>query len=264
MILCNDGLTIGYTDSISLRNDLSTKEDNIIFTLCPDTMFDLSNEPIHLSRSVIFQCGSAGRLRSNCTFQGGHSQVFIDGDYLSVSFLGLTFQRAEHISVSIEATKSNLSFSSCQWRHHDGDVVVSIGGYHQFFNDSTESFSDNLRVDNVSFASESAIWEESSIILSKLDLVNTTTETLMDPIDVTTHLQSGRLPFPDHEGGHVPSRRRKRTRMNHRHLSSLGTSVSFEGCFFSVSYGFLSCCLLSSAFQPHIICDSRKTYQWNQ
>lgn len=126
-ITCQDGITIGYMDVAVLRNDLLRKEGKSVFTLCPETTFDLINEPLEISRSVHLKCGDNGLLLDSCIFEGGESQVRIEGDGLEITFQGLTFLRSEHTSVSIVTKGGFVTFSDCLWQYHGGNAVAIAG-----------------------------------------------------------------------------------------------------------------------------------------
>jgi hypothetical protein len=126
LIMCDDGETMGYTDITELRNDLLIPEGEGVFTLCPDSVFDLTAEPLTVSHSVVLKCGENGSFFDNCIFEGGKNQVIIEGDLAFIEFHGLIFQLSNQTSILIVANDSFVTFSECLWRDHVGDSLVLI------------------------------------------------------------------------------------------------------------------------------------------
>lgn len=105
-----------------------------IFTLCSDSLFDvsafpqLSVSPIAIFTSdIIIQCGNEGERRFNCTVSGGINQFLIRGTVSNVKFLGVTFINSMGISVHAAGTEtSTVSFVDCEWRGNEGTSALLI------------------------------------------------------------------------------------------------------------------------------------------
>jgi hypothetical protein len=261
-IVCQDGITTGYADVAALRSDLLTKERVNVFTLCPDTAFDLINEPLEISRSVQLKCGDKGLLLESCIFEAGQNQVIMEGDSLEIKFQGLTFQRSEHASVSILTTNSVVTFSDCLWQYHSGDAVVIVGDSSVPIKNATGSRASSIKSDLTKIGNaEEALRNSTDTTSSVLDHIDgaeasnnaesvmmangtgiaddillhspkATSETTIDPLGAPGGVVEGPK---NSEGLHS---RLSPSRIRHhgdRQLSSTTTSVSFKNCTFSVS-----------------------------
>jgi hypothetical protein len=122
-----EGLT-GYTTIASINNDMRAElarisdgeklpEDSYTYTLCPQTIFDVSNEPLQpILSDVSFACGSNGEANDSCVLFGGSQQVLIVDSLLNsyplerITFSGLTFsgfnQNSESRGTAIAAFAS--------------------------------------------------------------------------------------------------------------------------------------------------------------
>jgi hypothetical protein len=139
-VACPGDSTIrGYTTIAAMNRDMRTELNAIrggassrepyIFVLCPNTMFDASDETLRpLLSGSVFTCGTTGNPNLNCDISGGSNQVVIDnpvnvtGYRLSmVSFVGVTFTGFENSAISgnasdtttVDLTKSNFEVSHC-------------------------------------------------------------------------------------------------------------------------------------------------------
>ncbi|EEC43188.1 predicted protein [Phaeodactylum tricornutum CCAP 1055/1] len=143
-----EGLT-GYTTIASINNDMRAElarisdgeklpEDSYTYTLCPQTIFDVSNEPLQpILSDVSFACGSNGEANDSCVLFGGSQQVLIVDSLLNsyplerITFSGLTFsgfnQNSESRGTAIAAFASKPTsaiFRDALFRDFMSDFVI--------------------------------------------------------------------------------------------------------------------------------------------
>lgn len=92
-----------------------------IFTICPDTVFDLSikgqdESPFVISSSnTIIQCGEDGAKKNNCIIHGGDEQLKIVGPVSNILISGLVFIKSKKISFAVLGEVEKVAFHDCDW-----------------------------------------------------------------------------------------------------------------------------------------------------
>jgi hypothetical protein len=123
---------VGYTSVASLQADFVSERDAIeqgesvaqasyLFTLCPNTSFVFSNDPITplLDQSTI-RCGTSGDPIDACIFSGGATQVVVESSTLE-NFYAITQITFEGVSFT-QFTQAAISGSAL-----DTTTLVCIG-----------------------------------------------------------------------------------------------------------------------------------------
>lgn len=149
----NDASVLGYHNTTTLTNDMflmsqdvaegkSSQRDEYVFTLCPQTEFDLGTDLkdedeqketpiIPFFDSSTFRCGQDGTLGNDCVIKGGYYQVIFDDDFWwlhNVTFSGVTFKESQHVSVlGFGQPLTDITFKNCRWKdNYAGEYLVAI------------------------------------------------------------------------------------------------------------------------------------------
>jgi hypothetical protein len=97
-----------------------------VFVLCENSVID-ATAAILIENDAAVQCGVGGSSDNNCTITGGESHFILKGSAMSVSFVGIKFEKAEAISIrAFAASDSRAIFSHCTWAEHLGPAVVLV------------------------------------------------------------------------------------------------------------------------------------------
>ena len=117
------GNVSGYVTIEDMNKDMRQELDIIrmgngdlapyIFVLCPDTLFNVTTEPLlPLLSGAVFTCGLEGDPALNCLFVGGADQIVIENpaddvpnyNLESISFMGITFTSFTNAAITGTAT----------------------------------------------------------------------------------------------------------------------------------------------------------------
>jgi len=111
-------------------NDTTFPPGNeIVFRLCPNTEFDLSDEdPIIFGEGdVLVQCGINGQLDDNCTIFGGQTHFRIQDNPVRVSFFGLQFRESSLVPVlALASDSASATFEQCLFSNNEGPAAVLV------------------------------------------------------------------------------------------------------------------------------------------
>lgn len=127
-----DGSIVGYSNVSALNLDIEDELAAILdgvapsnpyqFILCPNTVFDISNDPLlPMISDSTFQCGN-GNSGQGCRFEGGFMQILIqepsNPSYVlsNLTFQGITFSNFSGTSVAAFASSATKAlFNDCHW-----------------------------------------------------------------------------------------------------------------------------------------------------
>lgn len=119
------------TEIMLLQATLDPLADKV-FTLCPNTIFDIGfpssggaccfdgQHPLVARQNTRFQCGETGASSNNCILRGGRSQFLsapelLNEDNSRVQVAGLSFESAAFFT-AVLGNAGSITFSDCVWR----------------------------------------------------------------------------------------------------------------------------------------------------
>ena len=106
-----------------------------VFRLCPNTDFEVGNDPLPVLLSgAMFTCGPDVSSNNNCVLKGGFEQVkiedsTIDGYTLEMaSFVGITFDSFTGSSISgFASAPTMVTCVDCIWQNFNANFVLDLG-----------------------------------------------------------------------------------------------------------------------------------------
>ena len=184
--LCStDGITIGYSDWTTFRNDVielnaQPIEERNNFVLCPLTIFEI-DEPLLIEAPSMLHCGADQSSIDQCILFGGTQHLIISAE---TTLQGLTFRGATETAVTILSASTKIK--DCTFQDGTGTSVIQMEP-----KESDETESPQLEI------SESFFWNNKvteSIITSHASMMQlTSTEFRTNQGQAVVHIASGNL-----------------------------------------------------------------------
>lgn len=99
----------------------------VVFSLCPNTMYEITN-PIVVDRGyLVVQCGTNGTLEGNCTLSGGTSHFKIVDSPTHVTLRGLTMTATSLVTIqAIASSSTRLTVQDCVFEGIRGSAAVLV------------------------------------------------------------------------------------------------------------------------------------------
>ena len=130
-----DDVIIGETECLSTTLLLAAaiqdqKFDDgveVVFSLCPNTMYEIAN-PILIDRGyLVVQCGTKGNVGGNCTISGGTSHFRIVDSPTQVTLRGLKMTGTSLVTIqAIASSSTRLTVQHCVFEGIHGSAAVLV------------------------------------------------------------------------------------------------------------------------------------------
>jgi len=138
----------------AVQNEISEHEAEVVFHLCPNTVYKITNPFVIDRGNARFQCGTNGLLEDNCTISGNNGHFRILDKAIELSLQGLTMTNAGFVSIqALASSNTRLTVERCLFERNWGSAAVLI--YNQ---DAGEAYTDQSDLGTLSLpTSESMV-----------------------------------------------------------------------------------------------------------